>query len=148
MIRQRVLRGTLLGAALVIAAAAPGCGRLAVWTAPAKAPTVTRTAAAVEADKLFWKTLHAWIAPHNFEGFFLNFGDMLVKAGQPDLGVTMYRNAQLAREYPAWPYKAVLEAPIRDAAKNVEAFRRAEPGPDAATLMIRSTFACMGCHRE
>jgi len=37
----------------------------------------------VEADKLFWKTLHAWIAPHNFEGFFLNFGDMLVKAGQP-----------------------------------------------------------------
>ena len=59
MIRQRVLRGTLLGAALVIAAAAPGCGRLAVWTAPAKVPTVTRTAAAVEADKLFWKTLHA-----------------------------------------------------------------------------------------
>ena len=91
---------------------------------------------------------NSWIAPHNFEGFFLNFGDMLVKAGQPDLAVTMYRNAQLAREYPAWPYKAVLEARIRDAAKNVAAFRRTEPGPDAATLMGRSTFACMGCHQE
>jgi hypothetical protein len=91
---------------------------------------------------------NSWIAPHNFEGFFLNFGDMLVKAGQPDLAVTMYRNAQHAREYAAWPYKAVLEARIRDAAKNVEAFRRTGPGPDAATLMGRSTFACMGCHQE
>ena len=45
-------------------------------------------------------------------------------------------------------YKAVLEARIRDAAKNVEAFRRTEPAPDAATLMVRSTFACMGCHQE
>ena len=70
---------------------------------------------------------NSWIAPHNFEGFFLNFGDMLVKAGQPELAVSMYRNAQLAREYATWPYKAVLEARIRDAAKNVEAFRRTEP---------------------
>jgi len=91
---------------------------------------------------------NSWIAPHNFEGFFLNFGDMLVKAGQPDLAVPMYRNAQHAREYAAWPYKAVLEARIRDAAKNVAAFRRTEPGTDAATLMVRSTFACMGCHQE
>jgi hypothetical protein len=91
---------------------------------------------------------NSWIAPHNFEGFFLNFGDMLVKAGQPELAVPMYRNAQLAREYAAWPYKAVLEARIRDAARNVEAFRRTEPGPDASTLMVRSTFACMGCHQE
>jgi tetratricopeptide (TPR) repeat protein len=91
---------------------------------------------------------NSWIAPHNFEGFFLNFGDMLVKAGQPDLAVTMYRNARHAREYAAWPYKAVLEGRIRDAASNVEAFRRAEPGPDSATLMVRSTFACMGCHQR
>jgi hypothetical protein len=324
MIRSRVSRGTVLGAALVVALAAAGCGRLGVWAAPAKTPSATRTAAAVEADRLFWQTLHgghyeripdaltalkaaylenprdavtaahvgwlhvwrlgerarqarrpditddavlgrkyfeeavrldpgeprylgfyasllmaegtihkdekmvrrgfyamkdavrawpefnyftagytasglpvdsdryrealeqqwltldvctgqtvdranpdyarymarettegprrvcwnSWIAPHNFEGFFLNFGDMLVKAGQPDLAVTMYRNARHAREYAAWPYKAVLEARIRDAADNVEAFRRTEPGPDSATLMVRSTFACMGCHQR
>jgi len=26
---------------------------------------------------------NSWIAPHNFEGFFLNFGDMLVKGASP-----------------------------------------------------------------
>jgi len=91
---------------------------------------------------------NSWIAPHNFEGFFLNFGDMLVKAGQPALAVTMYRNAQHAREYAAWPYRSALEARIRDARTNVEAFRRTAPAPDAATLMVRSTFACMGCHQQ
>jgi hypothetical protein len=52
-----VLRGSLLGVILLVAAA--GCGRLAVWSAPAKTPTTARTAAAVEADTLFWKTLHS-----------------------------------------------------------------------------------------
>jgi hypothetical protein len=91
---------------------------------------------------------NSWIAPHNFEGFFLNFGDMLVKAGQPEVAAAMYRNATHAREYPGWRYKAVLEERIVNAAKNVEAFRRPEPGPDSATLMVRSTFACMGCHQQ
>ncbi len=69
-------------------------------------------------------------------------------AGQPDLAVAMYGNARRAREYAAWLYQAVLEARIRDAATNVPALRRTEPGPDAATLMVRSTFACMGCHQR
>jgi hypothetical protein len=325
MIRQRVLRGTLLGAALVIVVATAGCGRLAVWAAPAKQPSAARTAAAVEADKLFWKTLHAgeydripdaltavkaayldnpndavtashvgwlhiwrlgerarhapvrpeitddavlarkyfeeavrlapkearylgfyasllmaegtihkdekmvrrgfytmkdavaawpefnyftagyatsalpvasdryrealeyqwrnvdacvgetvdranpdyarymrldtregpkrvcwnsWIAPHNFEGFFLNFGDMLVKAGEPETAVVMYGNARRAREYPAWPYRAVLEERIVNAKRNVEAFRRAETAPGAPTVMVASAFACVGCHQR
>src|SRR5262249_21127914 len=38
---------------------------------------------------------NSWIAPHNFEGFFLNFGDMLVKAGELDRAVSMYANAKL-----------------------------------------------------
>jgi hypothetical protein len=325
MIRQRVLRGTRLGAALGLVLATAGCSRLAVWAAPAKEPSAARTAAAIEADKLFWKTLHggeydripdtltalkgaylenprdavtaahvgwmhiwrlaerarqaalrpdvtddavlarkyfeeavrldpgearylgfyagllmaegtihkdekmirrgyytmkdavrawpefnyftagytasglpvesdryregleqqwrnldvctgqtvdranpdyarymaletkegprrvcwnSWIAPHNFEGFFLNFGDMLVKAGQPELAVKMYRNAQLSGDYASWPFRAVLEARIRDAGKNVETFRRTVPGPDSATLMGRSPFACVGCHQR
>lgn len=59
MIRERVRRGTLLGAALMMVLATAGCSRLAVWAAPAKQPSAARTGAAVEADKLFWKTLHA-----------------------------------------------------------------------------------------
>jgi hypothetical protein len=91
---------------------------------------------------------NSWIAPHNFEGFFLNFGDMLVKAGQPEIAVAVYGNARHARQYAAWPYRAVLETRIRDAAANVHAFRQPEPGPGEPTLMIRSPFACMGCHQD
>ena len=35
-----------------------GCGRIAVWAAPEKTASAERTPAAVEADKVFWATLH------------------------------------------------------------------------------------------
>src|SRR3984893_12893332 len=57
MTRHHVLMGTLLGGALALAAAA-GCGRIAVWTAPEKTASAERTSAALEADKIFWSTLH------------------------------------------------------------------------------------------
>jgi hypothetical protein len=88
---------------------------------------------------------NSWIAPHNFEGFFLNFGDMLVKSGQPQTAVKMYANARHAPEYDAWPYKNVLEDRIRNAAANVEAFRQEHPEVGVPTIMVRSPFACMGC---
>ncbi len=40
---------------------------------------------------------NSWIAPHNFEGFFLNMGDMLVKNGEWQRGVQIYNNAKLSR---------------------------------------------------
>jgi hypothetical protein len=91
---------------------------------------------------------NSWIAPHNFEGFFLNFGDMLVKAGEPDRAVVMYRNAQLSREYASWPFKAALERRIAEARDNVAAFRRAEGASGDTAIMVRSTYACMGCHQQ
>jgi hypothetical protein len=91
---------------------------------------------------------NSWIAPHNLEGFFLNLGDMLVKAGQPEVAVTMYGNARLAAAYPTWPYREVLEARIANVAANVEAFRRPEAPPGAPTMMIRSPYACMACHQQ
>jgi hypothetical protein len=98
------------------------------------------------AKRVCW---NSWIAPHNFEGFFLNFGDMLVKAGEPQKAVTMYRNARLTSDYATWPYRHLLEDRIANAARNVEAFRRPEALPgDAATMMVRSGYACMGCHQQ
>jgi hypothetical protein len=91
---------------------------------------------------------NSWIAPHNVEGFFLNLGDMLVKAGQPQTAVVMYRNARLTTEYATWPYRDVLEARITNAASNVEAFRRPEAPPGAPTMMVRSRYACVGCHQQ
>ena len=50
------------------------------------------------------------LAPHSFEGFMLNLGNGLVKAGQVEVAKVVYANAKYATHYEAWPYKAVLEA--------------------------------------
>jgi hypothetical protein len=91
---------------------------------------------------------NSWIAPHNFEGFFLNMGDMLVKQGDPATARRVYADAKLSKTYSSWPYRDVLEERITQAADNVVVFRKppanAEP---RRTMMIHSAFACMGCHQ-
>ena len=91
---------------------------------------------------------NSWIAPHNFEGFFLNFGDMLVKAGEPQRAAVMYGNARLAAEFSTWPYKGLLDDRIANATRNVEAFRRQDPPAEGPTMMVRSRYSCMGCHQQ
>lgn len=94
---------------------------------------------------------NSWIAPHNFEGFFLNMGDMLVKNGDWRTAIIIYKNAQLSRDYHSWPYRNILEQRIINAQANVERFRQSvnlaeiqkEP-----TMMFNSTYSCMACHQE
>ena len=91
--------------------------------------------------------LNTWIAPHNGEGFFLNMGDMLVKAGDWRTAQIMYANAKLLPEYSRWPYAATLDARIRDAQHNVTRFNR--PDADARTgMMGASAVSCMACHQQ
>ena len=52
---------------------------------------------------------NSWIAPHNFEGFFLNMGDMLVKQGDWKTAIKIYNNAKLSKDYCTWPYRGMLE---------------------------------------
>jgi hypothetical protein len=89
---------------------------------------------------------NSWIAPHNFEGFFLNMGDMLVKSGDWRTGVKLYQNARLSRQYATWKFRPVLEDRITHAQHNVARFNA--KGPDRNGLMINSAFACMACHQE
>jgi hypothetical protein len=86
---------------------------------------------------------NSWIAPHNFEGFFLNMGDMLVKAGDWQTAQKIYANAKLSRDYATWKYQEVLEQRIQHAQANVALFN----APNAP-IMINSEFACMACHRQ
>ncbi|MEO8707018.1 MAG: hypothetical protein ABI867_43725 [Kofleriaceae bacterium] len=88
------------------------------------------------------------IAPHNSEGFALNLGDMLVKAGDPDAAVAIYRSATLVPAYASWPFRDVLDARIREARGNVDRFRRAPSAASEPTMMADSAFACMGCHQR
>ena len=91
---------------------------------------------------------NSWIAPHNFEGFFLNMGDMLVKAGQVETATRIYAMARLTRDYPAWKYRDVLEARVRDAQRNVVLFRATDLPGGQSQIMVQSRFACAGCHEE
>jgi hypothetical protein len=89
------------------------------------------------------------IAPHNFEGFFLNMGDMLVKAGQPGVARKVYAQARTSPTYSQWPFRAELEA--REAKADEHAAMTAAAGGDhakEAPLMIRTTYSCMGCHQK
>jgi hypothetical protein len=88
------------------------------------------------------------IAPHNVEGFLLNLGDMLVKAGEPDRAIAVYGNARHAPEYATWPYRDVLEDRMHNAARYVEPFRTAVPAPEGPAIMFHSRFACVACHQR
>jgi hypothetical protein len=90
---------------------------------------------------------NSWIAPHNFEGFLLNMGDMLVKSGDWQTGQKIYANAKLSRDYATWKFAAVLEARIAEAPDNVAAFNGVQGAP-VRPIMVNSTFACSGCHQQ
>lgn len=86
-------------------------------------------------------------APHNFEGFFLQNGDMLVKAGDPARAKVMYANARLVPSYAHWAYRETLEERIRTAEERAQAFAATDPKvwPE---MMVNSRAACTGCHQR
>jgi hypothetical protein len=90
------------------------------------------------------------IAPHNLEGFFLNMGDMLVKAGDWETARKIYGDAKLSRTYAQWRYREVLEDRIRDAPDNVAAFNAPIDAANRGDkrIMVATAFSCMACHRE
>jgi len=90
---------------------------------------------------------NSWIAPHNFEGFFLNMGDMLVKAGDWQTAQKIYANAKLSKEYARWQYQAVLNDRIEQAQGNVALFNAPNETPKAR-IMINSEFSCTACHQQ
>lgn len=90
---------------------------------------------------------NGWIAPHNHEGFALNLGDMLTKAGEVQAARRMYENAKLSKTYADWPYRDVLEQRLAHLEENVEVFRRPlDQQPKEQRLMFGSHFSCGGCH--
>jgi hypothetical protein len=91
-----------------------------------------------------WNT---WTAPHNFEGFFMNMGDMLVKSGDWQTAIEIYKNARLSRTYSHWPYRDMLEKRIIHAKKNVKYFNEDHKGNDRS-IMFNSGNGCMACHQK
>ncbi|MBS2017544.1 MAG: hypothetical protein JST00_31975 [Deltaproteobacteria bacterium] len=90
---------------------------------------------------------NSWIAPHNFEGFFLNMGDMIVKQGDVATARQVYAQAKHSKTYASWPYREVLEKRIEEAETNVPRFRKPPRTEKERPMMGDSAFTCMACHQ-
>jgi hypothetical protein len=93
-------------------------------------------------DRVCWNDA---LAPHNFEGFFLYFGDWLLKEGDVDGAVAQYRNATRIEDYAAWPFRADLEARIEGAAARAALHADADPSNDPP-LVSDGPTQCAVCH--
>jgi len=82
------------------------------------------------------------IAPHNYEGFFLNMGDMLVKSGDWKIAQKVYALAKSSPDYSRWKFAPLLDERISNAENNVTPFRSNKG------LMINSKVSCMACHQS
>lgn len=93
---------------------------------------------------------NSWIAPHNFEGFFLNMGDMLVKSGDWQTAQKIYANARLSPDYANWKFRDVLEDRITEAQTYMGLFNAPETpkGKARTRMMLDSEFSCMACHQR
>ena len=90
---------------------------------------------------------NSWIAPHNWEGFFLNFGDMLARSNDLKNAKVMYEATKLSKTYQEWPYKDVAERRIASLNQLPSLLNRNPPEDPEFTSMINSKFSCMGCHQ-
>jgi cytochrome c553 len=93
---------------------------------------------------------NSWIAPHNFEGFFLSMGDMLIKAGDWQTARKVYANARLSPDYASWKFASVLQARIDAAGANVDASAATVVATAETSIAKRasSAFACTRCHER
>lgn len=91
---------------------------------------------------------NSWIAPHNFEGFFLNMGDMVVKQGDWQTGTQLYNNAKLSKTYSTWAYRKMLEERILMAKENVFRFRSASTNSANSKILFDSGAGCAVCHQK
>ena len=94
-----------------------------------------------------WNT---WIAPHNWEGFCLNWGDMLIKNGNIEEGIRIYKLAKESDNYAEWPFKKILDERIINANNNVSDFNKPINETNLKNqnvIMFNSKISCMSCHQ-
>jgi hypothetical protein len=87
------------------------------------------------------------LAPYSFEGYMLNLGNGLVKAGQVDAARIMFNNARYAANYGTWPYRSVLEA-IANSDLNARAALYADSNPKNDPPLAVPNRGCSYCHAQ
>ena len=88
---------------------------------------------------------NGWIAPHNFEGFFMGMGDAVLKSGDVVTARVLYENARLAPGFEQWPYRKELQERLKGLDARAARYADGEPSNDPLT-MVETEYACTGCH--
>ena len=98
---------------------------------------------AVGRKKACWS--EGTLAPHSMEGFMLNFGNGLVKAGQINAAKIMFANARYADHYSEWPYRQYLEqVASSDLAARAALYADSDPSNDPPLAVPNR--GCSYCH--
>jgi hypothetical protein len=85
------------------------------------------------------------LAPHSFEGFMLNLGSGLVKAGQIEAARVMFANARYADHYADWPYRSYLEQ-VANSDLSARAGLYADNNPSNDPPLAVPNRSCSHCH--
>jgi hypothetical protein len=87
------------------------------------------------------------LAPYSFEGYMLNLGNGLVKAGQIEAARVMYNNAHYAANYSTWPYRNVLES-IENSDLSARAALYTDNNPNNDPPLGVPYRGCAYCHAK
>ena len=93
---------------------------------------------------------NTWIAPHNIEGFFLNLGDLLVKQGNIDEAIEVYKATKFCPSYDEWVFKSLIDERIKDVKANQIVFNKPMNlffAKGEKQIFINSELSCVGCHQ-
>jgi hypothetical protein len=85
------------------------------------------------------------LAPYSFEGYMLNLGNGLLKAGQVEQARIIFRNAHYASNFDTWPYRDVLES-IEQSDLDARAALYADNNPDNDPPLGVPNRSCSYCH--
>lgn len=84
-------------------------------------------------------------AAHNLEGFFLYFGDLLLKANQEVAARAMYDATRASPTFDQWPYRETLVQRESGIQERLAAYATEQPEDDPP-LISEEPFNCSYCH--
>jgi hypothetical protein len=88
------------------------------------------------------------IVPHVWEGFLINYGDLLLKAGKgAGEARAMYQAATQAPRFDKWPFASALQARIDDADSRAALYADGDPSNDPK-IWMQDGHICTGCHQD
>ena len=95
----------------------------------------------------YWNCPNTENALHRIEAYLLNFGDMLLKAGDLESAKTIYKNIRYVSTFRDWKYKYIVKDRLKNLSKHYEALQSPDPNDDP-TLAFESKYRCVICHEQ